>query len=388
MNDPRSASTLALFKDAALHVRNSALDDWKAAGKKVIGHVCSHVPEEIVTAAGMMPFRLRGIEISSTAVGDTYFGPFVCSCPKAILQSAGEGKLDFLDGAVMVQACDSMRRLDECWRKASVEDGARMPHFFHYFGVPHKVTDYSVQWFAEEIERFAKALSAHFSVEITDDAIRRAVALHNETRALLVRLEALRFRDDPPLSGSQSMSIILAGTAMPKEVYNPLLSALLDDLEASPGIGHNGKKRIVLAGSVLDDLALIEAIEHEGALVSADTVCFGARAYQGEVDSSENPYKTLARHYLNEQFCPRMFGYTQARFDLILKKFEDSGADGIVFQNIRFCDLHGSENGLFEKRLEKGGIPAMRVEREYGALADEGRVRMRIGAFLETIRKS
>lgn len=387
MSDMTPEQIMSLFMEAAVRVSNPELQKWKAEGKKVVGHVCSHVPEEIVTAAGLLPYRLRGIEITSTAIGDTYFGPFICSCPKAILQNAGDGRLNFLDGAVMVQACDSMRRLDECWRKAAKEKSAHMPGFFHYFGVPHKVTDYSIQWFAEEIETFAKAVESHFGVAITKDALKKAIAVHNETRSLLLRLEELRFRDDPPLTGSQAMAMVLASTAMPKEIYNGLLKSLLDHLEAQPGIDLSGKLRILLAGSVVDDLALIEAIEHEGAYVSADTVCFGARANQGSVDESESVWLTLARHYLNEQFCPRMFGYTKDRFDLILKKYEDSKADGIIFQNIRFCDLHGSENGLFEKRLEKGGIPAIRIEREYGSLADEGRVRMRVGAFLETIAK-
>ena len=58
---------------------------------------------------------------------------------------------------------------------------------------------------------------------------------------------------------------------------------------------------------------------------------------------------------------------------------------GIILQNIRFCDLHGSENGLFEKDFEKMGIPCLRLEREYGPLTETGRMKMRIEAFFERI---
>jgi benzoyl-CoA reductase/2-hydroxyglutaryl-CoA dehydratase subunit BcrC/BadD/HgdB len=374
-----------IFNEAAIKIQNSSLLEYKEKGGRVIGYVCSHVPEEVIAAADMLPFRLRGIEIKSTAIGDSYFGPFVCSCPKALLQNAGEGRFSFLDGAIMVQACDSMRRLDECWRKAGKDFPGSLPDFFHYFAVPHKVTDYSVQFFAEEIEKLAKAIEGHFKVSITEQKLDEAIETYNTTRDLLVQLEALRHRDSPPLTGSEAMAIVLAGTAMPKSDYNKLLEATIEDLKKQRAKTHAGKPRILLAGSVVDDLTLIDAIEAEGAVVVADTVCFGARAYAGHVEKGGSRWETLARRYLNEQFCPRMFGYSNERYELILQKFKDSKADGIVFQNIRFCDLHGSENGLFNKRLDKAGIPNTRIEREYGELADEGRVRMRINAFLETL---
>ena len=375
-----------LFLEAATQVHNRVVSQWKEAGKKIIGYVCSHVPEELIAAAGFYPYRLRGIETLSTAIGETYFGPFICSCPKAILQNAGMGRFSFLDGAVMVQACDSMRRLDECWRKAGEDFQNILPAFWHYFGVPHKVTDYSLKWFAEEIEKLATSLSAHFNVSITSEALFETIDLYNETRRLEKDLEALRMLPDPPLTGAQAMTLVLAGTALPKQVYNPMLSSAMEELKGKKG--HNAdKKRILLAGSVVDDLSLIEIIERENAIVVADTVCFGARAFLGQVDNARSPFEALASRYLHEQFCPRMFGATAQRFDLLKQKISSARVDAVVFQNIRFCDLHGSENGLFEARLEKEGIPSMRVEREYGALADEGRVRMRVGAFLETIPK-
>jgi benzoyl-CoA reductase subunit C len=57
----------------------------------------------------------------------------------------------------------------------------------------------------------------------------------------------------------------------------------------------------------------------------------------------------------------------------------------VIMQNVRFCDLHGGENALFERDLEKMGIPCLRVEREYGPHMDVGRMKLRIGAFLERI---
>ena len=69
----------------------------------------------------------------------------------------------------------------------------------------------------------------------------------------------------------------------------------------------------------------------------------------------------------------------------VLAAIERAAVDGVVLQNIRFCDLHGSENSLFERDLEAKGIPCLKIEREYGPLVETGRIRMRLEAFLERL---
>ncbi|HOO46092.1 MAG TPA: 2-hydroxyacyl-CoA dehydratase family protein, partial [Deltaproteobacteria bacterium] len=88
---------------------------------------------------------------------------------------------------------------------------------------------------------------------------------------------------------------------------------------------------------------------------------------------------------LSHKLCPRMFGYYKDRLSYILDTAKKAGVDGVILQNIRFCDLHGSENGIFERDLEAQGISCMRMEREYGPLVETGRIRMRIDAFMERI---
>jgi benzoyl-CoA reductase/2-hydroxyglutaryl-CoA dehydratase subunit BcrC/BadD/HgdB len=104
------------------------------------------------------------------------------------------------------------------------------------------------------------------------------------------------------------------------------------------------------------------------------------------VDEKGKPLSALAEHYLKNSICPRMLGYYPERIAYIKDLVQKSKIDGAVLQNVRFCDLHGSENGVIERDLELEGIPCMRLEREYGPLAETGRIRMRIDALIERIR--
>ncbi len=373
-----------IFRKTASTLANEAVARFKSEGRPVIGYPCTYVPEEIIHALGGLPFRLRGVGISSLSIGDTYFGPVICSFPKCVLQLAGEGQYAFLDGVIMSNGCDSMRRLDECWRKADDDIPGTSPGFFHYFGVPHKDTTYSRDWFAEEIRGLIEALEGHFGLTLTKEALGESIRLYNEGRMLLRRLDALRAREKAPLSGEEALSVIIAGSSLPREEYNRLLTELLVEMEAAPD-GIDGRKRLLLVGSINDDLDFVRVIEECGALVAADTLCFGARAYRDLVPADGDPIEALAGRYLSHAYCPRMFGHYRERLALLMDTVREFRIDGVILQNIRFCDLHGSENGIFQRDLEREGIPCLRMEREYGPLVESGRIRMRVDAFLEKL---
>lgn len=373
-----------VFMDAAVSLNNDHVRRWKEAGKKVVGYTCSYVPDELLFAAGILPYRIRGFGATEATVGDTYFGPFICSLPKAMLQLAGEGRLDFLDGAIITPGCDSMRRLDECWRKAGEDITGIVPKFFFHFGVPHKYTDYTMKWFVDEIRRLKEAVEQHFNVSITDRALREAILLFNKSRDFLDQFDRFRIAVSPVISGTDALAVILSGTTMPRDVYAGHLEELIGTLRAN-GKELKGRARLMLVGSASDDVNLVRLIEGDSALVVADNLCFGSRFHVDRVDENDEPIPALAKRYLAKNECPRMYGEYEGRLAMLKDKAAKAGIDGVILQNIRFCDLHGSENGLFERDLEAAGIPCLKIEREYGPLVETGRLRMRIDAFLERI---
>jgi bcr-type benzoyl-CoA reductase subunit C len=373
------------FIEASTALNNKYVAAWKKDGKKVVGYTCSYVPDEIFHAAGILPFRIRGFGATDTTIGDTYFGPFICSLPKCMLQLAGEGKFNFLDGAIITPGCDSMRRLDECWRKAGKDIEGAIPSFFFHYGVPHKYEDYTIKWFTEETRRLIAAVEEHFKVKITDANLKKAISVYNESRRLLDRFEALRTLDEPPFSGEEALAVILAGTTMPREEYNTLLEQFIAQAQKAPGI--KSRVRLMLVGSANDDIGLVRVMEGEKALVVADNLCFGSRFYTDQVGEDGDPVFELSKRYLGHNDCPRMYGDYQRRLNILEQKVKKAKIDGVVLQNIRFCDLHGAENGIFERDLEAKDIPCMRLEREYGPLVETGRMKMRVDAFIERIQQ-
>jgi len=376
---------MQLFHDVANHIECQPLNDWRAKNRPVVGYTCSQVPAEIFYAAGILPMRLRGIETDGMDIGDAYYGPFICSFPKCLLQLAGKGAFKFVDGVVITPGCDAMRRLDECWRKAGEDYQGIIPDFFYYFDVPHKAEGHGMEWFVEEIEYLIAEIEDHFSVEITDAKLREAIAEYNKGRRLLDEIEAIRSAEGGTVSGTDMFAATIAGTVMPRALYNAQLEQWLKSLKEQPP-AENARKRIMLIGSITDDVDLFRLIEFgTDAVVVSENLCFGVRSEGRPVDEAGNPIGALAEHYLGESACPRMYGRHKQRLAVLQEKIEQSKIDGVIMQNIRFCDLHGAENALFEKALEAQGIPCLRLEREYGPMIDKGRLKLRINAFLERL---
>ena len=372
------------LKEAARGLHNAFVQSRKKEGGKVVGYSCTFIPEEILHAAGVLPFRLRGIGTASMSIGDSYFGAVNCSLPKCVLQLAGQGAYNFLDGAIITNGCDSMRRLEECWRKASEDYPGTLPEYYEYFSVPHKSVDYSIEFYKEVLNGMIETLEKHFNVKISEESLRKSIKLYNEGRACLQELDALRQGQNVPISGEDAMAVLIAAHAIPQEQFIDMLKGLIGNLKKAPSLS-DGKKRLMLMGSASDDMDFIRVIEEAGSIVVADTVCYGSRTYSALVDEKSDPVHALSSHYLTHSICPRMLGYYKTRFAYVMDVIRKARVDGVVLQNVRFCDLHGSENGIFERDLESAGIPCMRLEREYGPLSETGRIRLRIDAFMERI---
>jgi benzoyl-CoA reductase subunit C len=360
-------------------LENRHVDAWKRDGKKVVGFVCSYLPEEILAAVDILPFRITGKGVQDTSHADSYLTRVNCSFARSCLELGLTGGYDFLDGAVWINGCDHIRRCYDNWK-------AKAPRPFMYMlPVPHNISEQGRQWYKEEVSKFQRAVEEHFGVEVTPDKLAEAIATYNETRRLLRELYDLQTGDPPPFTGAQVLAALSAGTSIPRQEYNRILRELLQ--EARSGSSHvpEGRVRLLVAGSLMDDPEFIANVEDLGAIVVADTQCFGSRSFWNLTNETGDLFENLVDRYYEHPPCPRMIGAYSTRLAFLRDQIERAGVKGAILQHIKFCDLHGTDNALLKIDLEKDGIPVMELERQYGPLADAGRIRTRVQAFLERI---
>lgn len=382
MKSHSETEPFAEFIRSAGSLGNTALKDWQRQGGKVIGYFCSFIPEEIIIAAGCLPFRMRGTGSLGTEMSDAYFTQLNCSFPRHCFNLALKGEYGFLDGIVVGNSCDHMRYIYNNWKHSDLKTP-----FMYLLYRPNMAGGDMVRYYRHQLTLFKESLEAHFGVAITDQDLWEAVKLVNETRCLQQRLYDLRKTNAPPITGAQSVAVIVSGTAMPKEQYNQKLSQLLEELENSEGYGDY-EARVMLTGSNLDDSFLANLIEDQGGLVVVEHTCFGARIMWNLIDEADNdPLDAIAEYYVSVRpSCPRSYKEYPDRLNLMKKMVKDFRVDAVLGERLASCDVFSGEHYMLKTDLKKARIPFLSMEREY-ASTFTGQLRTRIQAFLESIKE-
>ena len=371
---------LQTFREVLKGPRNNFLDRYIADGGRVMGYYCSYIPEEIFSAAGFLPYRLRGAGTEDSSDGDAYMSARICTFVRHTMTLALRGEFNFLNGVVLLQNCDHIRRAADLFTKK-----VKLP-FYSFLSVPRAPKERLFEWYFEELKRLKKEIEAHFGIEITDRMLEEAIALHNATRQRVSRLYDLRKRDAPPITGEEALTITTAAHLMPRERFNSLMDELLGQLENSTG-GNSYRARVIITGGELDNPEYIANLEQQGALSVAELVCFGQRSF-GEPIPADNgqPLERIARHRFFQAPCARMVECFEDQITVLKNAMRDYNADGIVLQRMKFCDPWAGDAHSLYWRMKEEGIPFLSLEREYQVSAT-GQVKTRVQAFLEQMGK-
>ena len=368
------------FNEATKTLFNPVLQNWKNQGGKIVGYFCSTVPEEIITAAGLVPIRMRATGSTSTERSDAFFSSINCSFARHCFNMALIGEFKFLDGVICVNSCDHVRRIYDNWIRFVPDT-----KFVEFMILPRKTEPAQVAWYRDEINLLRGKLEKRFGVKITDKTLWKAIKLHNETRRLQKKLYELRKQEKPPITGAETLAVMVAGTAMPKEQYNNMLRELLDELSGTKGPGGH-RARLLIVGGILDDPAYIRVIEEQGGLVATDSLCFGTRIMWVQVDESlSDPAEALAKYYVADRpSCPRFYGEHDNRAKYVIDMCREFKCDGVIGERLMFCDPWAVEHYMLGQDLKAAGIPMLKLDREY-LTGGIGQLRTRVQAFLETI---
>ena len=366
------------FLEAAGPVPTKRINEWKK-DKKTIGFFCSYVPEEIIHAANILPVRINARGHHETDLGDGLLSRINCTFCRTTLDKALKGGYDFLDGLVSLNSCDHVRRTFDNWIHE------KSPKFTYFLSVPHHASAEAIEWYEKEIQMFKNKLQESFKVEITEDKLKNSIKVFNETRKLLKILYDKRKEEDLKITGKEAFAITISSTALPRETFNQMLSKFLETYNSRPVL--EPKARLLVVGSLIDDPEYIQMIEDMGAIVVSDAQCFGSKYFWNLVDENKEPIRALSERYLTKPACPRMIGDSvdhSTRLAFLKNMIKEYYVDGVVFESLKFCDLHSGDNYMYIKELKDLGVPVLVLDREY-TLSGAGQMKTRVQAFLEVL---
>ncbi len=362
--------------------------EWKRrTGGKVMGYLCTYVPEEILYAADILPVRIFGSHEAAPIV-EPYTPSMYCPFCRDCLAQGLRGRYDYLDGIMLAQSCIHMRQTYWSWKLHVPVD------YCYYLLMPHgNRTLGRYDYLAGEYADFKGSLEKWIGRTITDKDLDRGIEILNNNRRLMRQVWEFRKKDDPPITGLEAMEISLSNQVIDKREHSQALEELLKELPERKLDRETGT-RLMIIGSEDDDREFMRMVEQKLTLPATFVIedhCTGSRYFWNDVIPQKDRLKAIAARYLDRTPCPsKDWTYvssgaagTRQRFDQILKLAKEWRVEGAVTMQQKWCDPHEFDMPDLRKLLQDNGIPTYFLE--FDVAVPVGQFQTRVEAFVETM---
>ena len=380
---------LIFFENLLDNPDNDLVKQAKADGRLAIGYTCYHIPEPILNVGNCFSVRLRAPRTGSLDIATYYMSNYTCEFARALLERAIEGGFEFLDALAGVDACSMMNRAMEHFEILKVNSN---PNFFvTHCDIPYKIESYTLESYVKQMRlRVLDRLTANYGVDTSDAAIRKAVAEHNEVCRLIQEIGEFRKADNPVITGYEFHILNLVSYTCPKALILPYLRETLEELKSrEPDPAPSFRARVAVIGSEIDDPGFTRLVESCGALVVSDRYCFGSTPGREtiELNDQEDALTQVCLHVMKHSECARYIAdeKVQQRRDTADRLAREYKADGIIYEQIKYCDYWGFERALVSHIMkEEYNWPVLSVDRLYN-IGVSGQLRTRVQAFVESL---
>ena len=388
----RDLKHLIYFENLLQTANNELIEKAKKKGGIAVAYTCENVPEPLLNLGKCFSIRLSAPQTGSMDIASFYMTNLLCEPSRALLERAVEGGFNFADCVITPDGCTMMNRAVENMELLKTM-GKDNPNFFHeYMEIAFKNSPADVDLCVLQCtNHILNPLKEHYGVDISDKAIRKAVEKHNKMVHVIREIGEFRKGEQPRITGYEFHVLCLATYLCPVDEVMKKLEETLEELKTrEPDAKNPWRCKVLLVGSEVDDSGLIKLIEEQGAHVACDRFCFGSYPGRTEIvlNDEEDALTQVCRHYIQHCQCPRMMSMDKVygRKQYVADLAKEYGVDGIIYQQVKFCDPWAYERVLGSHMLQEDyGYPVLSVDRPYNIASSSGQMRTRIQAFVESI---
>lgn len=347
-------------------------------GQKTAVFFCSHVPQEILEAAGFCSFRLPYIADAGN-FAPRMLPKNLCPIVKNCCNICEDTALSEASLILAETSCDGKKKMYELLSH---------PERVYFYQAPQGTDrEYVKPLIESECRYLVKELEKRFGVCILDEQIRAAGKLLNAERKSIIDLMEIQRQIPPAAWGMDIFRILEKHRGIP-------------DIEARTSVNHTAREhllsqnspvpkyavRILITGCPLSAVydKIINIVEKNGGVVVCFETCEAVKYATRHFDTENSDvFAALADCYQNTA-CAIMSPNDQ-RFSLIRQLCSDYQVDGIIDVTLQTCHAYAVEHDKMSRFCREAlHIPYMSAETD-DSDSDSGQLRTRITAFIEML---
>ncbi len=380
---PNRMAALSAFE--RMFTTDERLQALRATEKRIAGTYCYFVPEELLWAMDIIPVRLCSGTSETIAPSEEVLPRDICPLVKSTLGSAivGGGYFDECDLIILPTTCDAKTKLGEYLADYKPVWLLNLPSTKDYETVK--------PFWLQEIKRLKGKLEAWTGKKLERKKLKEAIELFQKRSKLYRALYELRRKHPGVISHSDWLMMIQASFYADVPTWVAQAEVLLKEMTAAVSGSHTETtKKLLITGApvIWPNFKILNLIEELGASVVADEMCSGHQRLWDYPEPDEwtvdGMVEALASRYLFPTTCP-CFASSYDRVDKLLKMSEDFQVNGVIYHDLRLCQLFDMERDLVNRVLKDKKIPMLTLHTDYGQ-EDVEQLRTRVEAFLEMMR--
>lgn len=367
--------------------RPEVLKRQKEKGTKIIGYTGRFVPEELVYAAGALPYLLcKGGDPeppeAALPYALRYLSPFARAQIGYHLLSM-DPVIPILD-LIIAQCGDCHME-----RVADLLEYFKLPT--ERLGVPSDWNkEISAQYYYRGLIRLKAKLEDITGNEISHERLSESIKTVNRVRGLLEAISSMRKEQPPPIGGYDFIRLNHHSFYCGLDELTERLEALCAALRQAPRSFSDRAPRIILAGHVvgIGDYVVPKLIEDSGAVIVSEFLDEGMRGYGYNVNDEGDLLANLGKTYYLERTPPSIFQPAWGkRLESLKRLIKDFSADGVIWYQLSFEEVYNMESSIFAKFMEEMDIPFLKLESSYEYSREAmGPLTTRIETFIEAIK--
>ena len=206
---------LIYFENLLQEANNDLVQQARKDGKKAIAYTCYHIPEVLLNLDNCFSVRLRAPRTGSMDIATYYLSSYLCGYSKALLERAIEGGYNFLSALIGSESCSEMNRTYEHFKLLNLVENDKF--FVSIADIPFKIEPHTIKHYTNQMQiKVLDKLHEIYGIDISDDAIRKAVEEHNEVCRLITEIGEYRKEENPRITGYEFHVINLVTYCCPK----------------------------------------------------------------------------------------------------------------------------------------------------------------------------
>ncbi len=350
--------------------RHQVCREFKKSGGKIAAVLPIHYPRALLRTFNVLPVEVWGPPGVDTSYGGAHLQPYVCSIVHSALSFLKSGGLDETDIIIVPHGCDSLQGLGSI-----LIDFVKPRQPVLTFYIPRGNREEDLEFLADETRALYSKLSDITGLSPDKKTLMEYIKMDELAD---IRLKEL-YSERPIKSNKSFYELVRMREYLPAEEFISIAERVLKNPEPNNSSGVP----VIISGIVPEPMEVLSIVEEAGGyVVWDDLACCGRRLYPS--GKSDDPFLRMAERILNGPPDVTKGSPIEDRFRYLLEMVKRTGARGIIFYTVKFCEPELFDLPELRNLLKSEGIPVVNIEVDINDPLPHQTV-TRIEAFLEVL---